>query len=96
MTSQVSYKDSSSSLRGTYVATHTNLILLFKPALYSSALVIKLLKVVVLSQNSYYNTISHVINSTEFITAQTQFSSVSPLFAQDITSVSVSLHMLFL
>ena len=36
-----------------HIATHTNLILLFKPALYSRTLVIK----VVLCQNSYCNTI---------------------------------------
>ena len=43
-----------------HIATQTNLILLFKPALYSSTLVIKLLKVVykvVLSRNSYCNNI---------------------------------------
>ena len=39
-----------------HIATHTNLILPFKPALYSSTLSIKCLKVV-LSQNSYCNTI---------------------------------------
>ena len=45
-----------SSLRNT--ATHTNLILPFKPTLYSSTLVIKCFKSeVVLSRNSYCNTI---------------------------------------
>ena len=43
-----------------HIATHTNLILPFKPALYSSTLLIKCLKVV-LSQNSYCNTIGHLV-----------------------------------
>ena len=42
MTSPVSHVSRDSSLRNTYVAMHVNLILLFKPALYSSTLVIKL------------------------------------------------------
>ena len=41
MMSSVSHVSRDSSLRNTYVATHANLILLFKPALYSSTLVIK-------------------------------------------------------
>ena len=41
----------------TYVTMHTNFILLFKPAIYSSTLGIK----VTLSRNSYYNTKSLVL-----------------------------------
>ena len=41
MTSPESHMSRDSSLRNTYVAMHANLILLFKPALYSSTLVIK-------------------------------------------------------
>ena len=39
-----SHMSKDSSLRNTYVAMHINLFPLFKPALYSSTLVIKLFK----------------------------------------------------
>ena len=59
MTSPVSHMSKDSSLRNTYVAMDTNSFLLFKPALYSTTLLInfKSSMNLFISQNSYCNTI---------------------------------------
>ena len=56
MTSPVSHVSKDSSLRNTYVAMDTNSFLLFKPALYSTTLLISSMNLFI-SQNSYCNTV---------------------------------------
>ena len=57
MTSRVSHLNKDSIITKEHIAMHTNLILPFKPALYFNTLVIKCFKSIVLSRNSYCNTI---------------------------------------
>ena len=57
MVSRVNHNYEQRLIPKEHIATLTNLVLLFNPAVYSNTLLIKTFIKVVLSQNSYCNTI---------------------------------------
>ena len=70
MVSRVNHMSKDSSLRNTqeHTATLINLVLLFNPAVYSYTLLIKTSIKVILSQNSYCNTIGEQWDLIEWAT----------------------------